>query len=190
MKLVPLHGPAIGRREPREISIERLRLAQTGREDALHEVVETYQDRVFGLVGRMVGRSDPAMVEDISQECFLRTFRALHRFDPGGPARLSTWILTIATRLCLDHLRRARPVESEGPEPTTAPTSESRLRWASVQAALRRLPADLRATLLLRVVADRTVAETAEALGVDEGTVKSRLSRARARLREALGETT
>lgn len=171
----------------REIPAAELRRAQAGDADALRVWVETYQDRVFAYVGRMLGRRDPAMVEDVCQECFLRALRALPRFDPSGPARLSTWLLTIATRLCLDQLRR--PIRSEPlvDEAVVPPTAEDHVLAARVEVAIADLSPDLRATLVLRAVAELSVAETSAVLGVDEGTVKSRLSRARARLRETLG---
>jgi len=185
--LQPMEPPPDG---AREISPDTLRRAQAGEAGALRAFVETYQDRVSRLVGRMLHARDPTMVQDICQECFLRALRALRRFDPAGPARLSTWLLTIATRLCLDHLRRDRPTGPIPEDAAVAPVAEDRVLAVHVEAALATLAPDLRATLVLRVVAQLSVAETAAVLGVDEGTVKSRLSRARARLREALGGTT
>src|SRR3954447_21718894 len=95
-------APHHDERELDEVSLAR---AQRGDRAAQAVLVERYQRPVFALLSRMVGR-DRAAVEDLAQETFLRALRALPRFSLQGPARLSTWILTIATRLALDQLRR------------------------------------------------------------------------------------
>ena len=76
-------------------------------ESAFREMVDEYSNRVFSLTLRMLGDREEA--EDLAQEVFLRTFKALPSFDPEGPAKLSTWIYRVATRLCIDELRRRRP---------------------------------------------------------------------------------
>src|SRR5262245_9009014 len=87
-----------------EVTLAR---AKRGDERACRAFVETYQRQVFALISRLLGRQP--LVEDLAQETFLRAFRALASFDPRGPARLSTWLLTIASRLALDELRRRAP---------------------------------------------------------------------------------
>lgn len=177
----------------RELDAATLTRAQRGDEAACRALVELYQGRVFAVVGRTLGRDRAARVEDVCQECFLKVFRALPRFDLEGSARLSTWIFTIALRLCFDELRRTRRPHVELPEDLRAPsvTEEvalERALQARVERALATLTPELRATFALRVTAELSVEETARALGVDEGTVKSRLSRARQQLRDQLGE--
>ena len=114
----------------------------------------------------------------------MRAFRSLGRFDAGGPARLSTWLLTIAARRAIDFLRRARLQ----PEPAVRLDPGSvELRSALAQAVWA-LPPGFRATFLLREAHGFSTAEVAVALGIEEGTVKSRLSRAREVLRDALGD--
>ena len=177
---------------PRELDPAVLAQARAGAPRAARALVELYQARVFAIVGRTLGPGRAHRVEDLCQECFLRVFRALPSFDPHGPARLSTWICTIATRLCLDELRRGRgrteelPLDLATPALGESAAAHGQLR-RRVELALESLPPDQRATFVLRVHGELSVEETAQALGVDEGTVKSRLSRARAQLRIMLG---
>ena len=177
----------------RELDGAVLAAAQRGEAAACRALVETYQARVFAVVGRTLGPGRESRVEDVCQDCFLRVFRAIGRFDPAGPAKLSTWILTIATRLCFDEMRRDRVAhepladEVDGAPGSDAVAIERALR-RRVESALAGLPPDLRATFVLRVTAELSIEETARVLGVDEGTVKSRLSRAREKLRVAVGE--
>ena len=188
--------PAVRPDAAREIDDLTLARAQRGEPAASRALVERYQRAVFSLLGRMLFQSGrEALVEDLAQETFLRAFRALPDFIPGGPARLSSWILTIATRLALDELRK-RPPEAALPEEIGAPAEattperaadQRRLERALV-AAIAHLSPDHRAVFLLREMHELDYQEIARALEVDVGTVKSRLSRARERLRAALGE--
>ena len=177
----------------RELDDVTLARAQRGDEAAFRALIETYEARVFAVAGRTLGAAHAARVEDVCQECFLRVFSSLKRFDPRGPAKLSTWILTIATRLCFDELRRHKRTLDELPDdlpaaPITEELALERALQRRVERALATLPPDLRATFALRVTGELSVVETAHALGVDEGTVKSRLSRAREKLRALIGE--
>jgi RNA polymerase sigma-70 factor (ECF subfamily) len=175
-----------------ELSLAR---AQRGDRDAQADLVQRYQRPVFALLSRMVGR-DRAVVEDLAQETFLRVLRALPRFTVHGPARLSTWIVTIATRLALDHLRRKTPrfeeVEAAGGLPRVLPWPDQDAHRRAVAVALTEavdgLGAPFRAAFLLREVHGLTYEEIARALEIDPGTVKLRLARARAALQEALAE--
>src|SRR5262245_384285 len=86
-----------------------LRRAAAGDATACRLLVERYQHRVFALVSRMLASRPRATIEDIAQDTFLQVFARLKAFEPNGPARLSTWILTIAARRSIDELRRQRP---------------------------------------------------------------------------------
>ncbi len=177
----------------RELDELTLRRAQRGDEDACRALVERYQRPVFALLGRLLGHDSGALVEDVAQETFLHVFRALAGFSPLGPARLSTWILTIASRRAIDELRRAgvtsTPLDRELPGAETADERAVRSALASaIKRAVGELSPEYRAAFLLREYHGLAYAEIARALGVEEGTVKSRLARARKALRSALAE--
>ena len=167
--------------------------AQRGDAAALARLVKVHERMVFALVGRLLCGRSRAAVEDVAQEVFVRVIRNIERFDPAGPARLSSWILTIATRVTLNSLRGKRREEplslthhdrvaDDSPEQTTMDRQLS----AQVMEAMAALPEPMRAVLVLRAYHDLDYPEIAAALEVDLGTVKSRLARARAALREAL----
>jgi RNA polymerase sigma-70 factor (ECF subfamily) len=171
--------------------------AQKGDAGAFETLVEIFQDRVFALLWRMLGRrARHDLVEDLAQETFLGVYRALPRFSRTGPARLSTWILTIATRVALKELRARHPASQAVDaivDVLAAPgsTDEQTHRRAFAEAlerAVGALQPDHRAAFLLREYHQLDYDEIAQALEVDLGTVKSRLSRARDRLRASLKE--
>ena len=177
--------------------LDDLTLARARRGDpaAQRALVVRYQRPVFALLHRFGGA--PEAVEDLAQETFLRVFRELPGFRPAGRARLSTWILTIATRLAIDAQRRAAVRQRHAQKPAEAPAVETpdraldrKTMGRAIEAAIAELPEPFRAALILRVYHDRSYREIAEALECDVGTAKSRVGRARARLREALEEVT
>jgi RNA polymerase sigma-70 factor (ECF subfamily) len=178
-----------------EIDELTLARARRGESSALSALVRHYQRPVYALVGRLlVGRRAEAL-DDVAQEAFLRVCRGLPRFSSEGKARLSTWILTVATRTCLNALRDGRRADALAPEAAAnaAPddpeqTALEREQRRRVEAAMTALPEEMRAVLVLRAYHDFDYDEIAAALGVELGTVKSRLGRARAALREALAE--
>ena len=175
-----------------EVTLAR---ARAGQRTAKAALIERYQRPVFALLWRMVG-PERAQVEDLAQETFLRALEALPRFDPHGPARLVTWILTIATRLALDHLRAQAPrsdlAAAPGGTPTALPRpdqdADRHVLGAALLQAIGELSPPFRAAFLLREVHGLSYEEIAEALAIDIGTVKSRLGRARALLQRALAE--
>jgi RNA polymerase sigma-70 factor, ECF subfamily len=195
LTLVPRAPPKDVPVKARELAVDVIARAARGDEGAFRALVEAYQARVFAVVARTLGAHRAHRVEDVCQECFLRVFTALPKFDVDGPAKLSTWILTIAMRLCFDELRRTRrlldhtELDDNLPSPSISEAvAAERALSRRVERAVAALPDDLRATFVLRVNGELGVKETAVALGVDEGTVKSRLSRAREKLRVAIGE--
>jgi RNA polymerase sigma-70 factor (ECF subfamily) len=181
---------------PGHPEIDDLTLARASRGDpaACRVLVERYQRPIFALLSRLLSRAGRGgLVEDLAQETFLRAFRALPTFRPGGPARPSTWLLTIATRLALDVLRSRAPEldtldRARGvPSPSRADeTVERELTAKTITRAVEALAPEYRAAFLLREAHELSYEEVARALDVDLGTVKSRLSRARAALRVAL----
>lgn len=184
--------------EPRGTEIDELTLARSARGDeaACRALVRRYERPVHALLGRMLGPAGRyGLVDDLAQETFLRVFRALPGFRTDGAARLSTWILTIATRLAVDELRKRRP----DPSPLDAAKHVADGRRADdasvgldlatrISRAIGALPPEQRAAFLLREYHELDYAEIARALDADVGTVKSRLSRARVALRAALAE--
>jgi RNA polymerase sigma-70 factor (ECF subfamily) len=175
-----------------ELDDHTLRLAAVGDRHASRTLVETYQRRVFALASRMLAGRGHATVEDVAQETFLQVFRRLAAFAPGGPAKLSTWILTIAARRAIDELRKQRPTLFAEVERTSDARGDDRAirkeLVAAIEGALRELSPELRAAFLLREYHGLDYAEIARSLSIDLGTVKSRLSRARTALRERLAE--
>lgn len=177
-----------------EIDHETLRRCQAGDAAALRSFVGCYQRPVFALLSRLLGHGPH--VEDLAQETFLRAFRALPSFDPAGPARPSTWLLTIATRLALDDRKRRRldpaplddaafaPSEAVDADPERA-AERARLGRA-IDAAARELSDDQRAAFVLMEFHGLSVAEAALSLQIPENTVKQRVFRAREKLRSRL----
>ena len=158
---------------------------------ALAALIDRHGPQVHRLVARMlVGRRD--QVDDVVQDVLVKVVGALPRFDPGGPAKLSTWILTIATRTCIDVLRRPRRAEPLDFDPPARGdlhrSAEQRELCRNVARAMCELPPEQRAVLVLRAYHDCDTAEIARMLGIEPGTVKSRLSRARSSLRRVTEE--
>ncbi len=164
-----------------------------GDEAAARVMVDRYAPRVFALVGRMLPGRDHATLEDLAQDTFLQAFARLAAFDPHGPARLSTWLLTIAARRAIDELRRRPRAEPRAEvERISADTADAETHRRQLRAALERALADLgpelRAAFLLREYHDLSYQDIADALQIELGTVRSRLARARDALRAALTE--
>jgi RNA polymerase sigma-70 factor (ECF subfamily) len=189
------HGPP---EAPDGLEERTLRRAQAGDRAAQAALIERYQQPVFALLWRIAG-PERAVVEDLAQETFLRVLGALPRFEPEGKARLITWILTIATRLAINHTRSYASLgraAHQVPPPGGIPAAllppdqdaERRSLGAALVSAIDALGPQYRAAFLLREVHGLRYEEIADALDVDVGTVKSRLSRARALLQRALAE--
>jgi RNA polymerase sigma-70 factor (ECF subfamily) len=167
-----------------------LRRAQRGEERAWRDLILLYQDRVYALVWRLLAGRAQHRAPDLVQETFVRVVRALAKFEPIGSAKLSTWILTIATRVALNELRRP-DADELATEPVahaeSADQSVERKRLGSaIAAGMAALDAEQRAILVLREYHELDYVEIAAALSIELGTVKSRLSRARAALRAHL----
>jgi RNA polymerase sigma-70 factor (ECF subfamily) len=159
---------------------------------AFRAFVVRYERMVFALLSRMLGHGPE--VEDLAQETFVRAYRAFPGFDPEGPAKASTWLLTIATRLALDVRKRKRaddtPMGDTEP-PSDRPSNpelslERRELGEAIARAAAELPNDQRAALVLAEMHGLSIAEIAEALEVPENTAKTRLFRAREKMRTSL----
>jgi RNA polymerase sigma-70 factor (ECF subfamily) len=159
----------------------------------MRELIDRHKDRLFAFVLRTVRHHHDA--EEVCQEAFLKAFRSIDSFD--SQYRFSTWLFTIAYRLCLNLIRRrkdltgdvdfttlsttAAPVDAD-----SAQSEEARRLKAVVWEAVDRLSTAQRATVMLFYRQQMGCAEIAEVLGFPVATVKSHLHRARARLKEIL----
>jgi RNA polymerase sigma-70 factor, ECF subfamily len=169
-----------------ELDGETLARAQLGDRDAFRALYERYADVVYAFVRRMLG--DDASAEDALQDTFVRVARSLGSFRVDGPAALSTWILTIARRAALTPRRPPPSVPlAREPEVAPAPVELPALRQR-LEAALGALSPEQRAVFVLRELSQLSYDEIAAAVGVDVGTVRSRLHRARVALQAALGD--
>lgn len=193
-----LHGVA-SRSEPSKRTVERWerRLAQQladGDKRGLEELHARVGSMVLGFLVKATG--DRGLAEDVFQQVFLEAWRRGPEYDVRR-ASPATWVMTIARSRAIDALRRRVPEPRDPQAPTAVAdpsTDDLDELWSSwrLQSLLASLPEGERAVLRLRFGANLSGQEAAAALGVAEGTVKSRTSRALDRLRarlEAEGET-
>lgn len=177
---------------------ERLNAARTGDRDALGSLLHDHYDRVFLVCLRML--HDRGAAEDCAQEAMIRIARGIAGFD--GRSALSTWCHRIAVTTALDALRHARrrpglvrSNDDGSDRDTSDPTAhtdvtdglENDETRSVIAAALSTIPTEFARAVVMRDVADLDYAEIATLEGVAVGTVKSRISRGRALLNEALG---
>ena len=179
---------------------------QAGDVAAFEELVVRYERPLWGYLRRFV--RDGAVAEDLLQEIFLRVVRAAE--DWRQDARFAPWVYTVARNLCTDHARRvatrrarsldapAQPLRDDDSSPkrlldrldSKTPGSErealSRELREHLDRAIDELPRDQREVFILREMMDLPFAEIAATVGAPEGTVKSRMSLALQKLREAM----
>lgn len=174
--------------------------AQNGDLDSFNTLILRYQDSVFNTALRILGDED--LAQDAAQEAFISAFRGLSSFRGGS---FKAWIMRIATNACYDELRRQKrkpttPLEPENtdgeemdspkwladPNMTPAEKSEAEELEHAIQHCLNALPTDFRAVVVLADIQGLDYSEVAAISHVPLGTVKSRLARARLRLRECL----
>jgi len=193
--------------ELEEKLLERLRARD---ERAFNELVKAYERRVFGLVFRML--NSRAESEDLTQEVFVQVFKAIGTFR--GDSKLSTWIYRIAVNLCKNrtkYLSRRHQGEQDDIDAMADRAPLSAAKGVSVgdisrpdelvegmqletivKRAIESIDPEFREVLILRDVEDMSYEEIAEVTGLADGTVKSRIHRARAQLRaiveKAMGE--
>lgn len=174
--------------------------AQRGDMTAFERLVDHYERKIYNLAYRLTGNHEDA--GDMAQEAFIRVYQSLPNFR--GESAFATWLFKIASNACLDELRRRKrqPVSSLD-EPVELDDGETPRQFADVgdgpeQAVERRelqravhesimaLPEEYRIVLVLRDLHDLSYNEIVELTGLTLGTVKSRLNRARAQLKEKL----
>ena len=178
---------------------ELVERSRQGDREAFNSIVAAYQDQVYNVCLRMLGSQQAA--EDVTQEAFFSAFRNLGRMR--GPT-VRAWLLRIAANACIDEIRRRRrqpqlsldaPSQDGGsgrqlevPDPAAGP-EQMALRFElreALRSELLLLPEDQRLAVVLCDVEGLSYEEIAAAMGTSLGTVKSRISRGRARLREAV----
>ncbi len=164
--------------------------AAAGDQRALAALIDRHSPRVYALAKRML--TDAEEAEDVTQEVFLRAWRALPRWEPR--ARLSTWLHRVGLNLCYDRLRRRREqAMSEPPEqidPGLRPDQAMMevQRQARVGAAIDGLPARQKAAITLCAIEGRSNIEAAEIMDISVEALESLLARARRGLRTTLAD--
>ncbi len=176
---------------------ETIKAAQNGNLAAFNRLVMSYQGLAFNVAARVMGDTDAAA--DATQEAFIKAFKAIKQYRGGS---FKSWLMRIVSNTCYDqlryeHRRPHEPLETEDGEPDHTPhlldpadPPESQVEQHEmaqmIQRAINQLPPDQRLILVLSDVEGFSYQEIAEATDLALGTVKSRLSRARTRLRDIL----
>ena len=166
--------------------------ARAGDAEAWEQLMREHQEAAFRLAYLILG--DAAEADDAAQEAFIRAYRALDRYDPGRPLR--PWLLSITANAARNRLRSAarylaalqRSIRLPGagaaaPGDQPAPAAANKQRGEILWQAVRRLGQADQEIIYLRYFMELSEAETAQALQIAPGTVKSRLHRALTRLR-------
>ena len=180
--------------DPDQAAVRRV---LAGEVSAFRELVERHERALFVYLGNLARH--PQDAEDLAQESFLTAYEQLARFDPARGA-FSTWLFTLARRRALNHLaaarrRPTRPLDTADADEGAAPPADHRLPEHVVagedlarrlDAALDALPDEQRSAFVLARFVQLPYAEIAAVEGVEVGTVKSRVARARDRLRQQL----
>ncbi len=167
---------------------EAIRRVLSGDVDAFRVLVGRYERPVAVLLGNLI--PDAHRREDIAQDVFLAAFRRLDTFDPMR-GRFSTWLLTIARNKCFNAIKKKTPeFHDDLPHParTRTPYDEAvGKEWLRcLDRALDDLPPRLKTVFVLAEIMDRPIEEIAEIEGIRQSSVRSRLSRAKKKLRAAL----
>lgn len=183
--------------ETEGFSLEAL---HAGDPEEFARLVDTYSNKIYRLATKMLNQQQDA--EDVLQETFLKAYRGIKSFD--GRSKISTWLLRIATNEALMIIRKKHPDMVSIDEPIETEEGEQEpiqiVDWCCLpeeellsgetrerlDAAVDRLPERLKVVFILRDINDLSTHETAEVLGLTDTAVKTRLSRARLRLREEL----
>ncbi len=176
---------------------ELVRRCRAGDGAAWEEIVTTYSRRIYNLAYRFTSRTDAA--EDLTQEVFVRVYRALEQYDPKQ-GDLQNWLMRLARNLIIDDYRRRQrsphDTQAEDLQDHTyhlrasggSPQRELERRELSeqVQAGINKLPPDLRICVILRDLEELSYQEIVDLLQIPEGTVKSRINRGRIELAKIL----
>lgn len=160
---------------------------------AFETLMGAYERKVYGLCLRMMG--NPHDGEDCAQEAMVRIWQKLGQYR--GDSAFSTWVYRVTASCCLDALRRRKPnpsleaMHEEGFDikddaPTPEQAQETSEMGRAIAGALKEVPEGMRSVFVMRDMHGLSVEDTARAMGISAGTVKSRLSRARERIAQSL----
>lgn len=167
--------------------------AKGGNAAAFEQLMAAYEKRIYCLCVRMLGSTHDG--EDCAQEAMLRIWQKLPQYR--GDAAFSTWVYRVTSSLCMDALRRRKDAQSleqmqedgfdaKDDAPTPEQAQQTQEIKAAIAGAVQGVPEGMRSVFLLRDVHGLSEADTAKALGLSKGTVKSRLARARGRIADCL----
>lgn len=184
-----------------DLDIETILAAQSGDEDASRVILERLQRPVLATIYRFLGTRFRKDAEDIAQDIFLKVFRAIGRFDPERGVKFTTWVYTFVRNHCFDILKKRRlkttsmsaagedgdswDLPDEGVRQPDAHIVNDEL-GSAIREALGGLGDDQRMVFVLREYEGLDYASIAQVMGISQGTVKSRLHRAKETLRDRL----
>lgn len=167
------------------VSTVTVQAASCGDRNAYRQIYQATGERVYRLMVRMVGRQE---ADDLTQQVFLQAFRKMGQFN--GQSKFETWLYRLATNEALQSLRKSKRHATQELLSEPAVIFDNPVEAAEdirlVQHALGQLTPELRAIISLKEDSGLSYQEIAEAIGVPEGTVGSRLNRARRELRAIL----
>lgn len=166
---------------------------RAGEHELFRHLVEAHQDRVYRVCLHVL--SDAAAAQDLAQDTFVTAYQKLDQFDPTKGS-ISAWMLTIARRLCINAMKKLRPVSMADPPEMMGSSNDHPDRQASrneafqaLDQALAKLSVDFRRCYMLAEVEELSHQEIAHIEGIAIGTVKSRVSRAKQILQGLLRST-
>ena len=182
-----------------EIDVETVLRAQKGDQDASRKIIEALHRPVLATIYRFLGPRWSGEIEDVAQDVFLKVFRAIDRFEPERNVKFSTWVYTFVRNHCFDLTKRRRIStrslsgedgdglqELPGGGPPPSMQAENQELGMQIERAIAKLNEDQRMVFILREYQGLDYAQIAEVMGISEGTVKSRLHRAKEALRDRL----